>query len=353
MRPERVEALLDEGVREGLFPGAVCLWGNLEEPRLAARGNLGRTRDRRPVTADSIYDLASLSKILAAASLTMILEERGLLDIRRPLPQGPLKDALAWPDRWKAVAPAHLLAHQSGLLPWLPLYRLPARAAEEKRRAVLAAIVASKPEAAPGQKTIYSDLNFIMLGFLLEAAAKKTLPRLFQEEIAAPLGLQRCGFCPTAGDVAPTEDGFRLSGPPGHPGPTPLGRVNDDNAAFLGGAAGHAGLFGAAGDVWRIVRDWAAARRGQGLVFGPNIKEYLKPRPAPEGPPRALGFDLKSPDGSVFPPTAAGHLAYTGPSLWWNPENDFACLVLCNRTHPRAKNDGAIADFRRRLTAAA
>lgn len=354
MRREWVEKCLRDGVETRLFPGAVCLWGQPEaEPEVAMAGNLGRSRDLRPVTRATVYDLASLTKILSTTSLLMIMERRGLIDIGQPLPCGPLAHAAQWPHGWRKITPALLLAHQSGLAPWLPLYRLPGTGIEEKRRAALEAIINSSPEAEPGQRVIYSDLNFIVLGFLLEAATGQPLTRLFHDEIAAPLNLKTTAFNPTAGDIAPTEDGFRLTGPPGHPqaqwrGPTPLGRAHDDNAAWLGGAVGHAGLFSAADDVWRILRDWSKARRGEAQVFASNINNYLKPQAAPQGSPRALGFDLKTPDGTVFPPTATGHLAYTGPSLWWDAEADFACLTLCNRVHPSARKEG-MADFRRRL----
>lgn len=361
--PEQVQRALDGGVAKGAFPGAVCLWGKPEEePQPALAGNLGRSRDIRPVTPSAIYDLASLSKIMVSTSLIMILEERGLFDIHQPLSLGPLGKAVQWPPPWREITPAHLLAHQSGLAPWLPLYRLADKSAapDVKRWAALTAITQSRPEAEPGHKTIYSDLNFILLGFLLEEISGQSLPALFQEEIAGPLKLTSATFKPTSGDIAPTEDGFRLGGPPGHPqaqwrGPVPPGRAHDDNAAWLGGAAGHAGLFSAAGDIWAIVRDWSRALRGRGLIFGPNIHDFIKPQPLFDGeagaapqPLRALGFDLKSPDGTVFPPSAVGHLAYTGPSLWWDWERDFACLILCNRVHPTARR-GGIADFRQNL----
>jgi CubicO group peptidase (beta-lactamase class C family) len=96
------------------------------------------------------------------------------------------------------------------------------------------------------------------------------------------------------------------------------------------------------------VRDWSKARRERGTVFGPNIHDFIKQQPDREGNGRALGFDVKTPDNTVFPSTAVGHLAYTGPSLWWDAENDFAWLTLCNRVHPSAGR-GGITEFRQRL----
>ncbi|UQZ87708.1 hypothetical protein C4J81_00130 [Deltaproteobacteria bacterium Smac51] len=356
VQADDVKAALEEGVRSGLFPGAVSFWGRPEdEPARAAAGLLGRSRDLRPVTESTIYDLASVTKILSTTSLAMILEARGLMDLQCPVPQGPLKKAAVWPSHWRTITPAHLLSHQSGLIPWLPLYRLTdsSLSLEKKRAAALQAIAQSRPEADPGRKTIYSDLNFILLGFLLESISGEPISRLFQREIARPLNLATAAFCPVNGDIAPTEDGFRCGGPIGHPdalwrGPVPLGRVHDDNAAWLGGAAGHAGLFSAAGDIWAIVRDWGRARDGRGTVFSKNINEFIKLRPDADGGGRALGFDLKAPDGTIFTSGTVGHLGYTGPSLWWDVEKDFAWLVLCNRVHPTARC-GGIIEFRRRL----
>jgi CubicO group peptidase (beta-lactamase class C family) len=202
--------------------------------------------------------------------------------------------------------------------------------------------------AGPGELTLYSDLNFLLLGFLLEEIGGAGLSELFNRELAGPLGLSGTGFKPGPGAVlAPTEDGFRYGGPVGLAdlkGPTPLGRVHDDNAAWLGGVAGHAGLFAPAAGAWAIARDWVRAwRQGRGLVFErPALAEFLRPVPDRAGLGRPLGFNRRglalALASSSWPETAVGHLAYTGPSLWWAPDHDFLWLFLTNRVHPRAVN---------------
>lgn len=352
-----VENMLARGVEAGVFPGAVSLWGNLDKPPLVAMaGCKGRTRNCQPVTEDVIYDLASVTKVICTTSLAMIFHSQGKLDLSCPLPDGPLRHWLdeKWPDSWRSITPAHLLCHQSGLPPWRPYYCLPAFSSiAERKKVVLKAILSEAPEAEPGQRTIYSDLNFILLGFLLEAVYGDGLDTAFKNEIVEPLNLS-ITFRPHEGNIAPTEDGFRKAGPINNPdalwrGPTPLGRVNDDNAAYLGGVSGHAGLFASIKDIWSVLIDWSKAMNGQGVAFKPNIRKFIQLRPDSEGGGRALGFDLKTiGEKSVFSPNTVGHLGYTGPSVWWDTEHDFAWVVLCNRIHPTARNT-AIVQFRKHL----
>lgn len=352
--PAAVEARLRRGVETGAFPGAVARWGRpLSPPRAVHVGQRGRTRDAVPVTPDLIYDLASVTKVVATTSLALIFTRRGRLALHQPLARSPLahliSDHSASEAPWEAITPAHLLAHQSGLRPWRPLYRLPGRTPDQRRQAALEAIWRERPQARPGQRTIYSDLGFILLGRLLEELGGAPLDQLFQREVAAPLGLESAGFRPHSGPLAPTEDGFRQGGPVGHPeaailGPTPLGRAHDDNAAWLGGVAGHAGLFAPARDVWLVAADWARAwAEGRGRLFDREcLAEFLRPRPTAEDPGRPLGFNLlarvESLAGSRLSPDAVGHLGYTGPALWWDIRQNFLWLLLTNRVHPSARN---------------
>ncbi|MDR1044601.1 MAG: beta-lactamase family protein [Candidatus Adiutrix sp.] len=350
----QVEDLIKRGLAAGAFPGAVAFWGRPGAvPSRAWAGQRGLSRNRQAVSPDLIYDLASLSKVLATTSLAMILHQRGRLDLDRPLADSPLPALAAGQAGsgadWRRLTPSHLLSHQSGLRPWRPLYRLAGASLAERRLAALRAIWAERPQAAPGQRSLYSDLNFILLGFLLEELEGQSLETLFNRELARPLALSRAGFRPRSGPLAPTEDGFRYGGPVAHPealwrGPTPLGRPHDDNAAWLGGAAGHAGLFAPAADLWALAADWALAwRSGRGLVFQrETLAHFIRTRPSAEDSGRPLGFNLagavEALAGSVFPAGAVGHLGYTGTSLWWDREKDFLWIFLSNRVHLRAWN---------------
>ena len=339
-----VRALLARGVAKGAFPGAVARWGRPGVwVRTVSAGRRGLTRNRGPATADLVYDLASLTKILATTSLALIFFSRGWLDLDQPLAESPL----APPPHAREIAgltPRHLLAHQSGLRPWRPFHALGGPPAG-RRALALEALWGEIPMAGPGEAAIYSDLNFLLLGFLLEEIGGAPLDILFDRELAGPLGLTGTGFKPGPGlSLAPTEDGFRYGGPIGTAtlkGPTPLGRAHDDNAAWLGGVAGHAGLFAPAAGVWAIAGDWARAwRRGRGLVFErPALAEFLRPFPGRAGPGRPLGFNR--PDAAAiatWSEAAVGHLGYTGASLWWDPDRDFLWLLLTNRVHPSAMN---------------
>ena len=374
--PDKVKSLLESGVATGAFPGAVAMWGEIYPsrqstpvaPQTAWAGMQGTSRNRVPVTPELVYDLASVTKVLCTTSLALIFHQRGILHLHEPLAQSllvppSLKGKV--PHLWSTLTPAHLLSHQSGLRPWRPLYRLPLgetldapniintdQNRPKHRQATLEAILEEQPIAPPGQRTIYSDLNFILLGFLLEAIGGSPLDDLFQREIAKPLKLYNIGYSPLKlglVPMAPTEDGFRYGGPVGHPeasimGATPLGKAHDDNARWLGGVAGHAGLFGSAASVWAVAADWARAwNSDQGKIFQQkSLVEFLTIRPTMEDPGRPLGFNIlsgvKSLLNSHLAPHSVGHLGYTGPSLWWDYQSNFIWLFLTNRVHPRAVN---------------
>lgn len=345
--PSQVEALLDQGVASGAFPGAVARWGRPDSPETICRGLRGSSRNRLPADCDLIYDLASLTKLLAATSLAMIAAGGGKLELKRPLAEGPLAGHFK-SSPWNRIEPEHLLAHQSGLPAWRAFHRLPRGSAAQRKDLIIKALAATKPESRPARRTVYSDLNFIILGFLLEEVYGQNLKELFEKEVAGPLGLKKLGYRPRAYPLAPTEDGFRWGGPAGDRsggfrGPVPLGRVHDDNAAYLGSVAGHAGLFGAAEDIWRLASEWPAALQNRSRVFTREIVEdFIKARPTDEDGGRPLGFNLlgrvESLKSSRLPASSLGHTGYTGPSLWWDPAGEFIWLLLCNRVHPRAVN---------------
>lgn len=339
-----VQQLLNQGTASGAFPGAVAIWGSPRtgEAQICWAGLRGLTRDKIPVEPDLIYDLASLTKILSCTNLMMILEQKGLIDIDLPL-------AAYWPflkQPWNRLTARHLLAHQSGLRPWRPFYLLGGHSKEQRRQIALRALAAEQAQAEMGQQSLYSDLNFIWLGFLMEEVSGKSLDSLFEEHLAAPLALKNTSYRPFATSLAPTEDGFRWGGPVGHAeaqimGPTPLGRPHDDNCAWLGSVSGHAGLFGSAWEIWSLIRQWALAFQGEESLFSPKcLRAYLQIQPsALASGDRPLGFNLlkgqSAYEGSNWPPNTVGHTGYTGPALWWSPEDDFAWLLLCNRVHPR------------------
>jgi CubicO group peptidase (beta-lactamase class C family) len=294
------------------------------------------------VTASLGYDLASLTKVLATTFLVAGEVSRGRLDLAATLGD------LGWSGPVQRLTLRDLLAHRSGLPPWRPFYLL--KSAESPRDRYRRALAQEPLISRPGQETIYSDLNFLILGLVLEDLNGQSLASLFATRVAQPLGLTRLGYTPEWGPLAPTEDGFRVGGPltyPGLPylGPVPLGRAHDDNAAGLGGVAGQAGLFGSVGAVWAVLRSWAGILAGQvNLVEKKVLTAFLEPQSVETGPPRALGFALgEGPWAGLV-----GHWGYTGGGLWWDPVQDWALAFLTNRVHPTAREGGVVA-FRQEL----
>jgi CubicO group peptidase (beta-lactamase class C family) len=348
--------------------GVLAIRGGTAESGWALRafGNLGVTRQIAPVTGDAVYDLASVTKILSTTALVMAASDRGLT--------GGLDAPLAsfgWtgPSDTVSLTIRNLLSHRSGLPAWRPLYLLGGTTREERSGLAREAILRERPLFPQGSGTLYSDLGFMLLGFLAEELLGGPLDELFRREVAGPLGLGGSGFGPlaaggfargetdsgAAGDgppgkggglpVAPTEDGFRCGGPTGWPGvpilgPVPPGRVHDDNAAWLGGAAGHAGLFARAADVMRVVDSWLESFRGSGgTVSRRTVTEFLSLQgPENEEGRRGLGFDATaapSGRGVLF-----GHKGYTGTAVWFDPAGCGALVLLCNRVHPTARRGG-------------
>lgn len=341
---------MDRAVSSGIFPGGVLLAAKGEHIRTWCRaGRMGQGRFDKPVTEDTVYDLASLTKILSTTLLCMIFLEKGLIDLDLPL-------ADFWPDRVpsdkKALTLAQLLSHESGYPAWRPFYEDWKNGPPRRDRLSAAERILSEPfEAAPHTRAIYSDLNFMLLGLILETVGGLRQDELFDRYIAAPLKIG-LGYRPVdaaiPGDrahIAPTEDVPRRGG-------VVWGEVHDDNARALDGVAGHAGLFGTVADAWRIFNGLRQAYRegSRGpLVHGNTVRRFWEYAPLAPGSTRGLGYDRPSGDvpsaGRLFSPKSVGHLGFTGTSLWYDPEKDFTLILFTNRVHPSAENI-AIRRFR-------
>ncbi|MFH1090520.1 MAG: serine hydrolase domain-containing protein, partial [Pseudomonadota bacterium] len=350
----RPQDLMDEAVTQGVFPGGVLLVAAGHEVigEITA-GSLDRGEKPRPVSADTIYDLASLTKVLSTTVLTMIFIDQGRFSLESPLAglwPGPV------PQDKKDLTLARLLSHSSGFLWWKPFYELLADTPVEKRRAAVAQAILAEPlDAEPGTRAIYSDLNFILLGFILETFGGRRQDVLFHRLITRPLGLKNTGYSPLdrggptrTDDIAATEVVPRRGG-------LIRGVVHDDNAFFLSGVAGHAGLFGTVREVWTIFNSLRISFRGEAgisLVSQKTVQTFWRRSNLAPGSPWALGFDGRSQEGPssgrYFSDRTVGHLGYTGTSLWYDPDKDLTVILLTNRVHPTAENE-AIKAFRPRL----
>lgn len=342
-------------MRNRVFPGAVLFvrhQGHLLFHE--AVGSLSFLPDSPPVRRDTLYDLASLTKPLATASAVLLLVQDGLIDLEVPL-DSLLNDSENHSLGVRTVR--DLLCHQSGL-PALQPYYLdfppdPPRDLDEYRQrctAVLEKIFSESLDETLPQKSVYSDLGFILLGFLVERVCGQTLAEFCQSQIFDPLQAAPLGFNPgngalkehTRAEIAPTEqDPWR--------GRLLQGEVHDDNAFALGGMAGHAGLFGTAEAAGRITQAWLEGYHGKPGIFDPQlVKRFVTAQP---GTSWALGWDTPSQpssSGQWFSPESFGHLGFTGTSIWIDPVRELEVIFLSNRVHPTRDNP-AIKTFRPKL----
>lgn len=335
--------ILNNAVRERAFPGAVLAIGHFDQLSILPAGRLWYAEDSPAVTADTVYDLASLTKVMATTTAAMILLQRGVLALDHPvafyLPDFVPPYDLAVDPLWAArseVTVRHLLAHTSGL----PAYEKFFLRAREKFH-VLEEALDLPLEEPPGKRTLYSDVGFILLGEILERVSKETLDSFCAREIFGPLEMRHTRFNPPQEwreRIAPTEldATFRKR--------LIQGEVHDENAWVMGGVAGHAGLFGTAGDVASFCRMMLQAGRinGKQLIQPEIIREFTRAWPASEGSPRALGWDKpseRSSSGRYFSPFSYGHLGFTGTSIWIDPEKSLFVILLTNRVHPSRSND--------------
>ncbi|TCD47610.1 serine hydrolase domain-containing protein [Chlorobium sp. N1] len=339
--------LAEDGVKEGVFPGAsIAVVHRGKTLFHEAFGTTGCDRNPEPAYTSTIYDLASLTKAVATTSVVMQLVERDSLDLGRPA--ADYLPAFGRNGKEK-VTLRQLLRHTSGLRAhaW---YIETCRSAGELIEAVYADTLLSRP----GLQTAYSDNGFIVLGRIIEKVTGRSLAENFHARFALPLGMRRTCFNPPAGlqaEIAPT--GRDTAWGKGL-GARPL--VNDQNAAILGGVAGHAGLFSTTGDLTRFMRMLMNGGKLDGVRYfrKSTVKEFTRRRGDDE---RALGWDLRSREGyssagGGFSEDSWGHLGYTGTSIWVDPEKELAVIMLSNRVCPDEENR-KIRDFRPRLHNAA
>jgi len=283
------------------------------------------------VHAGTIFDLASVTKVLATSAMAMLLHERGLLDIESPvaeiLPEFAALGPPSQAGQRQAVTLRMLLAHSSGLPAYLKLFET-----AHNRDDLYHAACAVPLVTAPGTKAEYSDIGFILLGEILVRLARTPLDVFVQHEISAPLAMTQTCFNPPSdakSAIPPTEDDrtFRHR--------IIQGEVNDEHAFVMGGIAGHAGLFAPAIDVARFAD--CMLRGGSPILRPETVALFTRRESSPPGTSRALGWDTPSQpssSGQYFSPRSFGHLGYTGTSLWVDPDHQLSITLLTNRTWP-------------------
>lgn len=323
--------ILERAISENVFPG--CLVGVTVSGDLVVHKAIGHfTFDgtSTAVTTETIFDLASLTKVIATTAMAMILYERGLLDLGAPV-TAIVPEFASQDSRRQEITLRMLLAHSSGL----PAYeRLFLRA--KSREELVQMAFRTKLTADPGDRAEYSDIGFIVLGIALERLADEPLDAFCQREIFGPLGMRRTAFNPAAAlrdSIAPTAEdhNFRHR--------VIQGEVQDENASMLGGVAGHAGLFSNAEDLAGFAH--AMLNGGRPIVRAETVELFTRRESMPEGTSRALGWDTPSSpsqSGKYFSPRSYGHLGYSGTSLWIDPKQQISITLLTNRTWPDCEN---------------
>jgi CubicO group peptidase (beta-lactamase class C family) len=346
-------AVLEQAVRDRVFPG--CAFGVLSpgdsgpsEDVAHAVGRFSYEPHSACVEPDTIFDLASLTKVLATTMAVMQLYDRQQLALDVPVAEWLPEFAAADPSdtRRSRVTLRMLLDHSSGLPGYARLFE-----SAHSRSAMLKACVEQPLTADPGTRAEYSDIGFILLGHLVEKLTGERLDSYCRREIFEPLGMSTTRFCPgreMRASVPPTEDdrSFRHR--------TIQGEVHDENACVMDGVAGHAGLFSNVVDPLRVatcmLTGGVTPSRVQ-LFSTQTVALFAKPSEEPPGTSRALGWDTPSAPssaGNFFAQRSIGHLGFTGTSLWIDLDAGIAVTLLTNRTWPDRSNQ-AIRELRPRF----
>jgi len=351
----RADRALERALDKGEIPGAVVLArmpraGELVEYE-AVVGNAVVRPERVPMRRDTIFDLASLTKPLATTGALLLLVRDGLVDLDDPV----AKHLPVFAEREKeGVTVRHLLTHASGLKP-LRFFHEELLARERKKGErwigepgtkawVIERTCRSKPVHEAGEAAVYGDLDFIVLGALVEAVAGEPLDAHCRERLFEPLGLADTGFVPL-GRSGPREPDPRRRARTAATEQCEWrervlwGEVHDPNASVMGGVAGHAGLFGTADDVMRLALAWLDAWHGRESLFPTElVRTFFARQELPPGSDWALGWDTptegQSSSGRHFGRPSVGHLGFTGTSLWMDLERELVVVMLANRIHP-------------------
>jgi CubicO group peptidase (beta-lactamase class C family) len=340
-----VDRRMRQAVADSVFPGAVIRVAREHRVLFCrAYGDANRVT-RRAMTETTLFDLASLTKPLATTLAVMLLHQRGLIDVAARL--ASVLPSFADSDK-AGVTVAQLLSHTSGLPDYRPYHAQLATRPFLERAAALRELLRREPLAhRPGERVLYSDLDFMILGWVVEAASGKRLDRFVAEEVYAPLGVEDLFFIDL--QRGRPAKAFAATEACSWCGRILEGEVHDENAHAIGGVAGHAGLFGTAAAVDGVIAELLQAFHGPAparLYHGATVRRFLTRVP---GTDKTLGFDMPTPPnpscGRFFPETSVGHLGFTGTSFWVDIERRIRVVLLTNRVHP-SRGNTAIRAFR-------
>ncbi|MCC6859869.1 MAG: DUF1343 domain-containing protein [Bryobacterales bacterium] len=324
-----LDAEIQKAIKENQIPGAVLWIGHKGKViHRKAYGRRALVPRPEPMTLNTIFDCASLTKVVATTSALMKLFEEGKFRLNEPV-NLYLKDFQGGKSE---ITIRNLLTHFSGLRPDLDLEPEWSGYQTGVKRAF-----AEQSVAPPGARLIYSDINFILLGELVRELSGQTLPEYVRRKVFLPLGMKETMFNPPASlrrRIAPTEV-LRRNGPPLR------GVVHDETTRYMGGVAGHAGLFSTAADLARFCEMMLGKGTRAGVrIFSPlTVAKFTSPQSPPDQPVlRGLGWDIDSPfagnRGELFPIGSYGHTGFTGTSIWIDPSTQTYVILLSNSVHP-------------------
>lgn len=330
VRLTAVDAVIEQAIRESTIPGAVLLVGH--DGRVIYRKGYGSRAlepRREPMTLDTIFDLASLTKVIVTSTAVMQLVEHGKLRLNDPVAKYLPEFAQ---NGKQDITIRQLFTHYSGLAPDLDL-----KTQWEGKQTAYDMAFAATPEDAPGSRFSYSDINFIVLGALIERVSGETLDQYSSRHIFIPLKMPHTRFLPPTTwrvKIAPTqydEHEHMLRGV-----------VHDPTVRRMGGVAGQAGLFSTADDLARFAQ--ALLNGGEGILSAASVEKMTSPEQPPSAPVlRGFGWDIDSPyssnRGDLLPVGGYGHTGFTGTSLWIDPATQTYIILLTNAVHPRGKGN--------------
>ncbi len=337
-----LEEVIGEEIERGTIPGAVLLVAR--SGRIVYEGAWGaRALEPGPeeMTLDTIFDLASMTKPLATAAAVMRLVERGRVRLEDRVSVYLPEFAAGGKG---GIRVSHLLTHTSGLPPGVPVGTLQSRYGAYCPEAVWWWICDHDPETGPGERFIYSDINYHTLARLIRRVSGMSLDEFTRTEIYAPLGMTDTGFYPEAGRIARVAPTERVAGG------VLRGVVHDPMSRLVGGEGGSAGLFSTAADIAR----YCQMLLNGGTYGGTRIFSPLTVRAMSEDRivGRGFGFDISSPyaniRGDLLGPFSFGHSGYTGTSVWIDPEQDLFVILLTNRVHPDDR--GSVVPLRSKVS---
>ena len=335
---DRIDDLVEEAIQAGALPGAVVLvWHRGETVYHRAFGRRVVGPAEEPMTRDTIFDLASLTKVVATTTAVMMLVDEGRLRLRDPVDRHI--PGFARYDKG-GITIEHLMTHLSGLRPDLPLEE-----EFEGHDVAIARAMDERPVALPGERFVYSDINFFVLGEIVARVSGIPLDEFVAQRIFEPLKMTDTRFRPppTAHHrVAPTEACRPLGWPCGDPGSVMLrGTVHDPTARRMGGVGGHAGLFSTGADLARFSEMLLSGGTLDGVrILSPLAVSRMTSLATPVtlSDRRGLGWDIDSRysanRGDLFGPGSFGHTGFTGTSLWLDPSTHTAVIFLSSRVHP-------------------